>query len=251
VHSIVEKNLCLNNGRSPRLAQQQGAILISTWNGGMLDDVQVRNNRVDWYPDGDAPAIETFAGTAAAGVVLEENEIRTTGSVPLSEQLSYKGARNRYVFEGEADGANAGRPGLLSREEGSTAMRAAQPDSWRFPQRSAKGWRLQVHLTAADEEDTTQDLLIRLTTAMAEYGGNGLTIRVDAPGAAIERFRDADLAPDATPSLNHGPMIELLSPNGSVAERWSKPPGAIDFGLALRRHLGEPQYVRLPFGHRE
>ena len=56
-NSIVRRNLCLNNGRSPREAQRQGAIYLSTWDGGRLSGVQIYNNTVVWDPPMDTAAI--------------------------------------------------------------------------------------------------------------------------------------------------------------------------------------------------
>ena len=39
--STVRGNLCINNGRSPRMADFQGAIFLHTWNGGSIDGLTV------------------------------------------------------------------------------------------------------------------------------------------------------------------------------------------------------------------
>lgn len=56
-NSIIRHNLCLDNGRSPRLASRQGAIYLSTWNRGKLKGVEIYNNTVLWDPPPDAPAL--------------------------------------------------------------------------------------------------------------------------------------------------------------------------------------------------
>ena len=40
-NSIVRHNVCVNNGRSPKLARRQGDVFIQTWAGGSLDGVLV------------------------------------------------------------------------------------------------------------------------------------------------------------------------------------------------------------------
>lgn len=56
-NNIVRRNLCVNNGRSPRMARRQGAIYLSTWDGGMLSGVQIYGNTVVWNPPLDTAAI--------------------------------------------------------------------------------------------------------------------------------------------------------------------------------------------------
>lgn len=57
-NSVVRHNVCVNNGRSPKLARRQGDLFISTWAGGALDGVLVHNNTFYWHPPIDAPAVQ-------------------------------------------------------------------------------------------------------------------------------------------------------------------------------------------------
>lgn len=59
--SVVRRNLCVNNGRSPRLAQRQGAIYLSTWDKGHLSGVEIYNNTIVWNPPPDAAALASDA----------------------------------------------------------------------------------------------------------------------------------------------------------------------------------------------
>jgi hypothetical protein len=61
VHSEIRENTCIHNGRSPRLAERQGAIFLFTWNGGMLDGVEIADNTVIWDPPVRAPAFQSTA----------------------------------------------------------------------------------------------------------------------------------------------------------------------------------------------
>lgn len=56
-NSIVRYNVCVNNGRSPRLAERQGEMFLSTWDGGALDGVTIHNNTIYWNPPSDTPAL--------------------------------------------------------------------------------------------------------------------------------------------------------------------------------------------------
>ena len=86
-NSNVANNLCLANGLSPRLAQRQGAILLMTWSGGRLDGVSIVDNRVEWRPGGDTPAIQTGTELNASHVYIHGNEIHTTATIPIDPVL--------------------------------------------------------------------------------------------------------------------------------------------------------------------
>jgi hypothetical protein len=66
-NSIVRYNVCVDNGRSPKLARRQGDIYLSTWDGGALDGVLIHNNTIIWNPPIDVPALNAdgiaFTGT--------------------------------------------------------------------------------------------------------------------------------------------------------------------------------------------
>ena len=70
--SAVRGNVCIDNGRSPRMAAYQGAIFVHTWNEGSIDGLVVENNTVYWNPLGADPplindatiqAMKRFSGT--------------------------------------------------------------------------------------------------------------------------------------------------------------------------------------------
>ncbi|MCS7314449.1 MAG: right-handed parallel beta-helix repeat-containing protein, partial [Bryobacteraceae bacterium] len=58
VNSIVRYNVCVNNGRSPKLARRQGDFYVTTWEGGALDGLVVHNNTFYWTPPDDVPAVK-------------------------------------------------------------------------------------------------------------------------------------------------------------------------------------------------
>jgi len=61
IRSVIRHNTCIHNGRSPRLAKRQGAIFLSTWNGGKLNGVTIEDNTILWEPPIDAAAFESTA----------------------------------------------------------------------------------------------------------------------------------------------------------------------------------------------
>ena len=56
-NSIVRYNVCVNNGRSPKLARRQGDMYLSTWAGGSLAGVEIYHNTFYWNPPINAPVL--------------------------------------------------------------------------------------------------------------------------------------------------------------------------------------------------
>jgi len=73
-NSVVRRNVCVADGRSPRLARRQGDIYLSTWDKGRLKGVEVTDNRIFWDPPIAAPAIVNTAEIDGKPVI-ERNEI--------------------------------------------------------------------------------------------------------------------------------------------------------------------------------
>ena len=57
-NSVIRHNVCVNNGRSPKLARRQGDFFISTWEDGKLDGVRIHNNTFYWNPPIDVPVVQ-------------------------------------------------------------------------------------------------------------------------------------------------------------------------------------------------
>ncbi len=102
-NSIVRYNVCVNNGRSPKLARRQGDFYISTWEGGALDGVLVHNNTFYWTPPVNAPAVQMdraeFRGRRPN--VFRHNVVVSTVPrlVHTSRDLRFEG--NVYWYAGD------------------------------------------------------------------------------------------------------------------------------------------------------
>ena len=103
-NSIVRYNVCVNNGRSPKLAHRQGDLFAMTWDGGSLDGVLVHNNTFFWNPPVDAPPMQMgnaeFSGSRPNSVV---NNLVCSG-VPsmIRSSSAVKFQRNLYWYPGDA-----------------------------------------------------------------------------------------------------------------------------------------------------
>jgi hypothetical protein len=106
-HSEVRGNTCLNNGRSPRMAQFQGAIFLHTWNDGNVDGLVVEDNTIYWNPPGTAPAIindALFQGEA----IFRNNHIDSTSPWMITSNRALHLDKNQYTLyshDGMLDGS--------------------------------------------------------------------------------------------------------------------------------------------------
>jgi hypothetical protein len=105
-NSIIRRNLCLDNGRSPRLAQRQGAIYLSTWDNSHLSGVEIYNNTVLWDPPPDAPALVNEAEIEpGAPRVFENNLIVSRSPLLVRSTRSLQLDRNQYRVIGDTSPA--------------------------------------------------------------------------------------------------------------------------------------------------
>ena len=73
--SVVEGNLCINNGKSPRMAGYQGALFLLTWNNGVIENLRVEKNTIYWSPPGRFPALINRADIRGSQRIFRENQI--------------------------------------------------------------------------------------------------------------------------------------------------------------------------------
>jgi hypothetical protein len=106
-HSEVRGNACLNNARSPRMAQFQGAIFLHTWNDGKLDGLVVEGNTIYWNPPGIAPAVINDALFQGEGI-FKNNRIYSTSPWMITSNRSLRLQENQYSLYSH-DGALDGR----------------------------------------------------------------------------------------------------------------------------------------------
>ncbi len=209
-NSIIGRNLCIDNGRSPKLARRQGDMFIKTWAEGALDGVRIEDNTFYWRPVIDAPAVfmdtADFTGTRPNSIT--GNRIFTGVSAPIQTSGAVRLEHNivESVPRATAAGTQLGRFRLV--------------------------------LTGADRGQ-----VVFLQSALAQYPGRlaaQLVIRNPPP----ELSSDWNLGRVQLSGGTGSPGLRLLAPDGSVLARWSGFASPVELGLALRRHLGVPA----PFG---
>jgi hypothetical protein len=97
--STVRGNVCIDNGRSPRLALYQGALFLLTWNNGSIDGLTVENNTVYWNPPALAPALINNAAIQGEPAIFRNNKIHSTSSLIGSNDKLILTA-NQYEYVG-------------------------------------------------------------------------------------------------------------------------------------------------------
>ncbi len=210
-NSIVRRNLCIDNGRSPKLARRQGDLFVFTWDGGLLDGVRIEDNTFYWSPPIDVPAflIDHAQFTGTRPNIVAGNKIFTGVTTPIQASNAFKVEQNIVT------------PVL-------PANAAVHEGSGRF----------RLILTGADRGQ-----LVFLQTALVQYPK-----RVEA--VLVLSNPPADLVHDwnigrVQLTVGEGePGLQIVAPSGRVVAQWSGFVSPPELGLALRLNLGIPEPFR-------
>ncbi len=279
--SVVRGNLCINNGRSPRMANYQGAIFLWTWNGGSIDGLTVEKNAIYWSPFEDAPALLNKGDIKAGTATFRDNTVVSTTPrmVESNTAISLVGNSYRYFGSGLPEWKYGGN-GFTSLHSLQDA--AKQEDRGRFQQSALRDWpqvfvqrdvvepawtldcTLPVTLnTDGMIDDSTLRQIVVLKSFSHEYAAQGLNVNIQMTSADPRLFSDAafrnaladldlrrvKVTHRATP--NAALRIALRGPDGVVGTEWKEPVGPVPLGLALRKVLGEPVYAQMNVSGRE
>jgi len=253
--SVVEGNLCRANGLAPRLAQRQGAILLMTWQGGSIDGLVVKNNRVEWNPAGDAPAVRSGADLRSTGVVLTANDIRSSGISFVEPGLNYAGDHNVYsIGSGVPSDLAAAKTRFLKLPESNSVLRAAEDPAVvsSAGHRALSTWSLIANVPYdSSERDRQRAIFVQLLSAALQFGHAGLRVTLVGNPDALALAADWQLSAAGivvkAQAPGAKPFVKLISPAGDVVREWHNYPGPVDLGSALHGHLGAPNFSFLPF----
>ncbi len=278
--SVVRGNLCINNGRSPRMANYQGAIFLWTWNGGSIDGLTVENNSIYWSPFENAPALLNKADIKAGTAVFRDNTIVSTASrmVESNTALSLEGDSYRYFGSGAPEWRYGGKSFAMLEE---LQKDAKQETGGQFQQLPLKDWpRLFVQRDTPETawtldcvlpvtfekqlmSDSTLQEIILLKSFSRQYAAQGLKVNIEMTSSDSKLF-ESDVFRNGVSDLNLSGIhlthrvvetpttrIVLREPGGNVADEWKEPVGPVDLGLALRKVFGEPMYAQMKASGRE
>jgi hypothetical protein len=258
-NSVVRHNVCVNNGRSPKLARRQGDLFISTWADGALDGVLVHNNTFFWNPPIDAPSVQMdhaeFTGSrpnrffdnvihsAVPAMIHSNRRLHFEGNVYWyagsdTAKWSYGDAEVRQAIGGEfanpkLDALLRPLPGspLVARGIGALALAAAEPPPEPRPGR----WTLKLFSAASLDDARSQ--LVFLEAALAQYGDTRLTGLI----VGNESWPLARVRPLAEGAPSTGVLLALIAPSGEVVRQWRSFASPAELGLTLRHVLGPPR----------
>lgn len=272
--SVVRGNLCIDNGRSPRMANYQGAIFLLSWNGGSIDGLTIENNVVYWNPYENAPALLNEGNIKAGTAAFRDNTINSASPWMVDSNTALSLAQNRYRYFGggsptwkygdERFGSLSAMQSGPHQEIGSSLVR--QPlQRWPLqtqahPQPHSE-WRLTCDLpvslnTNGMIDDAALRQIVALKSLSLQYRARGLQVvlRMSSQDAQLfesAKFRNAitDLDLDgisATQVVGSGAERTVLrAPDGRIAGQWDGFAGPAVLGLAARRHLGAPAYSQM------
>ena len=279
--SVVRGNLCVNNGRSPRMADYQGAIFLWTWNGGSIDGLTVEKNTIYWSPFENAPALLNKAEIKAGTATFRDNTIVSTAPSMTESNRAMSMAGNSYQYFG---------PGISEWRYGGKSFAslqklqedAKQEKGSRFQQTPLKDWpQVFVQRDAAEPAWTLDSILpvrldanqlmsdsalqevVLLKSFKQQYAAQGLRVNIELSSTDPKLFEsqafrnaltDMDLrgirVTQRVAETGAG-RITLHGPDGEVAGEWSEPVGPVQLGLALRKVFGEPIYAQMNVSGRE
>ena len=268
--SLLRGNLCINNGRSPRMAKYQGAIFLLSWNNGSIDGLTVEDNTVYWNPFENAPALLNEADIKAGTAMFRNNSIYSTSPRLVDSNTSLSFAQNHYRYFGAVNpewryraqyySSLAAMQSHSNQETGSSLVQQPLKEWSRIVESSPKAWQLTCVLPVSlDANGLMDDAALRqivvLKSLSRQYRAQGLhvTLRMTSSDEALFKtsvFRNAvtDLDLDGIAveqSAASGPEQTTFSTGSRVAGQWNGFAGPVQLGLALRRALGEPIYAQM------
>jgi hypothetical protein len=116
-------------------------------------------------------------------------------------------------------------------------------------------WQLvaTVPSRSSGADELQRAMLVELESAALQYSHAGLTVTLLCDSGLASLARDWSLANDGVlakldiTNTKDDFSVRLIAPNGAVVREWRAYPGPVELGLALRQHVGRPNFSFLPF----
>jgi hypothetical protein len=279
--SVVRGNLCINNGRSPRMANYQGAIFLWTWNGGSIDGLTVEKNAIYWSPFENAPALLNKAEIKAATATFRNNTVVSTAPwlAESNTAMSLAGNSYRYFGSGAPEWRYGGKSFASLRklqddvkQENGAQFEQMPLKDWPqvFVQRDVAqpAWTLDCELPVALDAnrlvtDSALREIVMLKSFRQQYAAQGLKVSIEMTSTDANLFEGEGFRNALTDLNLHGiklthrvtgtaaVRLSLRGPNGATAGEWTESVGPVPLGLALRKIFGEPVYAQMDVSGRE
>ena len=243
-NSIIRDNVCAGNGRSPRLAERQGAIFLYTWNNGKLRGVRFTGNRVFWNPPIAAPAVVNQAEFDGKGS-FEDQKIESFSPFFVRSNAALAFDRNSYTYIGQGDTRWEFNGKTYQRFE--DYQRGAGQDSHSTMRREA-GEIFPARNVLLTAFVVAREQVPQLISVHRQFPDLPLAIVSNAPAEAQSNLRfDWNLGdiPLTFDSKLVAPAVILEDAAGHVLWRHDGLISPGELGLALRKFAGQPDYARL------
>ena len=262
--SVVQDNLCINNGLSPRLASLQGAIYLHTWDGGVIRGLKIEQNTVQWNPPfPGAAAIVSDAAIEGQPAIFTRNHIVSSSPLIYRTNSQWVSSYNTYSFPGKplftiGDRHNISLADLQSSgsEAGSSLSGEPELSSVITSLRIDASLRLSFDRDGLLTPDIRAQLLV-LRNLAAEYGPGHLTVTVHLQSGRESDYeanalRDFEALYPGVLRFDHSPVgsvadgvVRLSSHEGHLLQEWRGFQNAATLGLAVRSRLGAPHYEHM------
>jgi hypothetical protein len=261
--SLVRNNLCIDNGLSPRMAASEGAIQLSTWNGGLIRGLKIEGNTIEWHPrvsTGDP--IVAPADVDETPIVFTHNTVESSEPSIYNIKTPWQSSDNTYILNREPM-FTIGEQELSLADLQSQGFEKSSRASPRVESKSATALRIDAVLDLALDADgllapEPRAQLVVLRTLAGLYGASRLHIAIHLAGdsssqgeanarddlnavhpGALQFVRDASAKP---PSIE----IRLLAEDGRLLNEWSGFQNAATLGGTVRAYLGTPDFLYSP-----
>jgi hypothetical protein len=263
--SLVRENLCIANGLSPRLAVRQGAVYMTTWNGGVIRGLRIERNTILFDPPvSTASAIMDDAAAGSSSATFTGNHIESAAPLFYRAVAGFAPSVNVYSYTGPGQPAftlgdrhevllsNLQQAGI---EKGSTLGQESAPSQ------PASSLRLEASIDFALDTDgllapAPRAQLMVLRSLAAQYGPPALTVTVHLRSpensSAKEAAEQANALLDLdAPSIHFvrdgkdSATISLLGADGHLIQSWTGFQNAATLGGTVRKLLGAPHFASM------
>jgi len=264
--SIVRNNLCIDNGLSPRLAALQGAMYLSTWNGGTIKGLTIEGNEIHWNPPvPGAAAIEGPGDNGGTPWAFSHNTIESTSRLIYSIKTPWQSMNNKFIVDGQPVFAIGDKKGLNLEalraqyiDSGSTIVHPTLP-------KHETGLRLEATVIPSFDQDgllsdDARAQLVVLRSIAGQYDREQLRVIVHFPSDSVEQADESAIRDiggvyhtsfefNFVPVSEHGVFaddsIRLENPDGRIIQQWHGFQNAATLGGAVRKLLGPPDYSHM------
>ncbi|HYZ86454.1 MAG TPA: right-handed parallel beta-helix repeat-containing protein [Bryobacteraceae bacterium] len=247
-NSVVKNNVCVNNGRSPKLAARQGDVYIATWFKGTIDGFDIHHNTFVWNPP--VPVSLIHDGLPEEGVsklveggpseLIRGNVFLSRLPVSVEEKSRVQLGHNLTWLD--SHGQPSGFDPLLRPTVASVTAGALLPATEPLPPRQNGAVLLRIYVDPQRPE--TRANLQRAWSASVQYGREHVGVEVVMPQDASNNlpfdWHFSELKHRRAAVAADGPLIEIDGKDGRVLHTWKSTPHLSEIDLMLRWLVGDP-----------